>query len=633
MPVNRCSLPDSSTNVLKLSECYEVGRTLGSGRYGVVKECTHKRNGQQFAGKFLKRRRSRKIIGQGNEVQNEIDILKSLKHPSIIQLFEVFETPLEVVLILDLVTGGELFDYLTKHNVVKEEEVVCFIRQLLKALEYMHGVSVVHMDLKPENIVLKDTITKEIKLIDFGLSRKLEANVELRELTGTPEFVAPEVVNFDPLTCAVDMWSVGVITYVMISGNSPFMGDSPQETLSNVSMGAYDFEEFGEDASDISKDFINSLLRVKPRRRMTAIQSLNHPWIEPRNENEIESRRRSRINMEKLISFVAKKKWKQSFHAVSIYNHLLHKALQKAKERNKNLEVSLNTDSNDEDDHVKSIINNSDLNTTIGDDNVAVELSVGDDNIDVELSVDNVKLTVDNGGEGDSNPIVGDDNDDVVDNDDVTLRVDTDDDLHVIKAVIKGDVLADINHGFRSVTRDHLKTANGGSILAFLNAEVKVTEHLNDKGDIDNHVNNNNCGKTNQDHNNNNCGKTNHNNNSDNKNYTINGDVIKSQNQEESVYDDKTNKCEEEETIGVKTSLLTSKINNLTSKTISNNDRILPKLLHSKSHFITSTSAYLSHNVAPLTPPILSFSHYNDNLASTFESFIKINMKPPTIKK
>ena len=141
-----------------------------------------------------------------------------------------------------------------------------FIKQILLGVQHLHNHNVAHLDLKPENVMLLGDNSRIIKLIDFGLSRKILPGSEVREMLGTPEFVSPEVVNYEPLSLNTDLWSIGVITYIMLSGLSPFLGDTHQQTYENIVAVDYTFDEEGfENSSDLAKDFIQKLFHKEPR--------------------------------------------------------------------------------------------------------------------------------------------------------------------------------------------------------------------------------------------------------------------------------------------------------------------------------------------------------------------------------
>ncbi|NWR51855.1 DAPK3 kinase, partial [Regulus satrapa] len=262
-----------------------------SGQFAIVKKCREKSTGVEYAAKFIKKRQSR-ASRRGvsrEEIEREVSVLRQILHTNIVQLHDVYENKTDVVLILELVSGGELFDFLAQKESLSEEEATRFIKQILDGVNYLHSKKIAHFDLKPENIMLldKNIPIPHIKLIDFGLAHKIEDGVEFKNIFGTPEFVAPEIVNYEPLGLAADMWSIGVITYILLSGASPFLGETKQETLANITAVNYDFdEEFFSNTSDLAKDFIQKLLVKDTRKRLTIQEALSHPWITVRLNKE-----------------------------------------------------------------------------------------------------------------------------------------------------------------------------------------------------------------------------------------------------------------------------------------------------------------------------------------------------------
>ncbi|KAJ8248747.1 hypothetical protein GJAV_G00227300 [Gymnothorax javanicus] len=279
---------------LEVEDFYEIGEELGSGQFAIVKRCREKSSGLEFAAKFIKKRQSRASRRgvRREEIEREVDILQQIQHANIVTLHDVFENRSDVVLVLELVSGGELFHFLAQKESLSEEEATQFIKQILEGVHYLHSRKIAHFDLKPENIMLLDKSfpLPRIKLIDFGLAHKIEEGAEFKNIFGTPEFVAPEIVNYEPLGLEADMWSIGVITYILLSGASPFLGESKQETLANISAMNYQFdEEFFKHTSDLAKSFIRQLLEKDTRKRLTIQDALNHPWIKS-NEHKDEVR-------------------------------------------------------------------------------------------------------------------------------------------------------------------------------------------------------------------------------------------------------------------------------------------------------------------------------------------------------
>ncbi|XP_048812134.1 death-associated protein kinase 2 isoform X3 [Lagopus muta] len=319
----------------RVEDVYEIGEELGSGQFAIVKKCREISTGLEYAAKFIKKRQSRASRRgvRREEIEREVDILQQTLHANIIKLHDIYENKTDVVLILELVSGGELFDFLAQKESLSEEEATRFIKQILDGVNYLHSKKIAHFDLKPENIMLldKNIPIPHIKLIDFGLAHKIEDGVEFKNIFGTPEFVAPEIVNYEPLGLAADMWSIGVITYILLSGASPFLGETKQETLANITAVNYEFdEEFFSNTSDLAKDFIRKLLVKDTRKRLTIQEALSHPWITPLDKQQALVRRESVVNMQNFKRQYARRRWKLSYSIVSLCNHLSRSLVKKA---------------------------------------------------------------------------------------------------------------------------------------------------------------------------------------------------------------------------------------------------------------------------------------------------------------
>ncbi|XP_039318023.2 serine/threonine-protein kinase 17A [Saimiri boliviensis] len=258
------------------------GRELGRGKFAVVRKCIKKDSGKEFAAKFMRKRRKGQDCRM--EIIHEIAVLELAQDsPWVINLHEVYETPSEMILVLEYAAGGEIFDQCVadREEAFKEKDVQRLMRQILEGVHFLHTHDVVHLDLKPQNILLtSESPLGDIKIVDFGLSRILKNSEELREIMGTPEYVAPEILSYDPISMATDMWSIGVLTYVMLTGISPFLGNNKQETFLNISQMnlSYSEEEF-DILSESAVDFIRTLLVKKPEDRATAEECLKHPWL------------------------------------------------------------------------------------------------------------------------------------------------------------------------------------------------------------------------------------------------------------------------------------------------------------------------------------------------------------------
>uniref|UniRef100_A0A3Q0S2G8 Serine/threonine-protein kinase 17A n=1 Tax=Amphilophus citrinellus TaxID=61819 RepID=A0A3Q0S2G8_AMPCI len=259
-----------------------VGKELGRGKFAVVKKCIEKATGKQYAAKFLRKRRKGEDCRM--DILNEIAVLELAEaNPFVVALHEVYETNTEIILVLECAAGGEIFNQCVADNdeAFTEKDVIRLAGQILTGVAFLHRNNVVHLDLKPQNILLTSaTPLGDIRIVDFGLSRRMDDITEVREILGTPEYVAPEILNYEPISTATDMWSIGVLTYVMLTGESPFLGADKQETFLNISQVNIDYSpDTFEGISSQAVDFIKSLLVKTPRKRATAEECLNHPWL------------------------------------------------------------------------------------------------------------------------------------------------------------------------------------------------------------------------------------------------------------------------------------------------------------------------------------------------------------------
>ncbi|KAM3619020.1 uncharacterized protein V6R79_001774 [Siganus canaliculatus] len=267
----------------QIATYYTINRdeVLGGGRFGQVHKCMENSSGLTLAAKIIKARSQK----EKDVVRNEIQVMNQLSHANLIQLYAAFESRHDIILVMEYVEGGELFDRIIDENYnLTELDTVLFIRQICEGLQYMHKMYILHLDLKPENILCVSRATNKIKIIDFGLARRYKPREKLKVNFGTPEFLAPEVINYEFVSFPTDMWSLGVITYMLLSGLSPFLGDDDNETLNNILACQWNFEE--EEFTDISeeaKDFITRLLVKSKSWRMSAAESLRHPWLSDRS--------------------------------------------------------------------------------------------------------------------------------------------------------------------------------------------------------------------------------------------------------------------------------------------------------------------------------------------------------------
>ncbi|XP_036596783.1 myosin light chain kinase family member 4 isoform X1 [Trichosurus vulpecula] len=268
-----------TTRQIAINSLYTVNRReiLGGGRFGQVHKCEEKSTGLKLAAKIIKTRG----VKEKDEVMNEISVMNQLDHVNLIQLYDAFESKNDIVLVMEYVDGGELFDRIIDENCnLSELDTILFIKQICEGIKHMHQMYILHLDLKPENILCVNRDAKQIKIIDFGLARRYSPREKLKVNFGTPEFLAPEVVNYDFVSFPTDMWSIGVIAYMLLSGLSPFLGDNDAETLNNILACRWDLdEEEFQDTSEEGKEFISKLLIKEKSWRISASEALKHPWL------------------------------------------------------------------------------------------------------------------------------------------------------------------------------------------------------------------------------------------------------------------------------------------------------------------------------------------------------------------
>jgi len=263
-----------------ISDDYEMGAQLGAGGFGEVFLCKHKSTGMERAVKIIPRS---KWADESDDaaVIKEFDILKELDHPNILKQVEMMIDDTNYYIVTEICRGGELFDEIQEWGNFTEEDAAEVIRTLLGAINYCHKLNIVHRDLKPENILLEEgKELAEIKVIDFGLAKILEKDEFLHDMAGSIYYIAPEVLEGShSLKC--DIWSVGVIAYVLLGGYAPFDGHSESDIKEEILSGEFDFDdEVWEDVSDLCKDFIATLLEYDPKVRPTAEEALKHPFME-----------------------------------------------------------------------------------------------------------------------------------------------------------------------------------------------------------------------------------------------------------------------------------------------------------------------------------------------------------------
>ncbi|KAI1476662.1 hypothetical protein K445DRAFT_13004 [Daldinia sp. EC12] len=263
---------------------YRFGRTLGAGTYGIVREADSP-NGKVAIKIILKKN----VKGNEQMVWDELDMLQRLKHPHIVRFVDWFESRDKWYIVTELATGGELFDRICEQGKFTEKDASQTIRQVLDAVDYLHDRNVVHRDLKPENLLyLSKDPDSDLVLADFGIAKMLDTKDEvLTTMAGSFGYAAPEVMLKKGHGKPVDMWSLGVITYTLLCGYSPFRSENLQDLIDECSNGKVVFHErYWRDVSDDAKDFILHLLQPNPDNRWTSKQALKHPWLSGENATD-----------------------------------------------------------------------------------------------------------------------------------------------------------------------------------------------------------------------------------------------------------------------------------------------------------------------------------------------------------
>mmetsp|Transcript_1949 Transcript_1949/g.3411 ORF Transcript_1949/g.3411 Transcript_1949/m.3411 type:complete len:375 (-) Transcript_1949:269-1393(-) len=270
-------------NIQQLLDRYTFGELIGIGAYATVKKAVDNYTGQQVAIKIVDKARYR--VGDVS-LQREIEVLCMVDHPNCVQLYAVYYTLQNVYIVMELVSGGELLDRITERGNYTEQVAAALITQILQGVAYLHSHGIVHRDLKLENLILlNDREDSPVKIADFGLAKMMKPEeATLRTMCGSPQYVAPEILQVgttvEEYTPAVDMWSVGVILFILLSGYSPFDDDNDAALFANIKEGRYDIDDPVWDVvSDSAKDLVAKLLTVDAGARLSARQALSHPWL------------------------------------------------------------------------------------------------------------------------------------------------------------------------------------------------------------------------------------------------------------------------------------------------------------------------------------------------------------------
>ena len=270
-----------ATGYTNLLDLYEVKQKLGKGKFGLVKLGINKETNEKVAIKVMNK--NNMDSSDLELVRTEIEILKICQHPYIIKLYDIFENVDYIYIIMEYCPGGDLFSLLQKNNFqLKEEKVAIIMYKLCKAVFYVHSYGIAHRDIKPENVLLTSTDEDaDIRLLDFGLSKIVGPNEKCTEPYGTLTYCAPEIILDKPYLKNIDSWSLGVMTYLMLSGSLPFSGKDEHEIAKNVVYSKVNFEKkpIWKEISNEAKDFITKLLDKDLKTRIDMKKALEHPWF------------------------------------------------------------------------------------------------------------------------------------------------------------------------------------------------------------------------------------------------------------------------------------------------------------------------------------------------------------------
>jgi len=294
-----------------IDECYKMGDVLGEGGYSVVKLGVDIETEEKVAIKIITRKG---LLAEDEEsLHSEVKILRSLNHPNITKCYNFFTEVKYYYVVLEYLDGGELFDRIVAKTVYNEKEARDLVELLLLTLKDLHDKNIVHRDLKPENLLLKSKDKDTgVKLADFGFA--VECNGDnITSQCGTPGYIAPEILQKIPYGKSVDMWSFGVILFILLGGYPPFHDDNQRNLFKKIMKGEFQFHpDFWEPVSEEAKDLISKLLTVDVKKRLTVDDALTHPWL-LKDKSVLES---NHIDLAELRRYQATKKLKKSVRAV-----------------------------------------------------------------------------------------------------------------------------------------------------------------------------------------------------------------------------------------------------------------------------------------------------------------------------
>lgn len=305
----------------EIGKHYEIIKEkLGTGSFAVVKRAVRKKDGKEYAIKIVKKKNLN--AEELSTINDEVEIMHKIQHPNVVTLVEIFDTPKSLYMVLELLTGGELFERIVSKGSYSEREASNLARGLTMAIKHLHSIGIVHRDLKPENLLYaSNDDDANIKITDFGLAKYLSSKAEtMTTACGTPGYVAPEILKNEPYGPAVDMWSIGVILYILLCGFPPFYDESAAVLYAQIKRGDYDFPDpYWTDISSEAKDLVTRLLTVDPEKRCTCDELLSHPWIAG---DKASDKKFGSHHQKRLREFNARRKLRKGINMIIAVNKL-----------------------------------------------------------------------------------------------------------------------------------------------------------------------------------------------------------------------------------------------------------------------------------------------------------------------
>ena len=292
-----------------ISKEYTLGKTIGKGAFAQVRLGIHKATKQTRAIKILQKKKINM-----DELLTEISIVSKLSHPSIMQVFEIFEDNANVYIVSEYCKGGELFDIISDKGSFSEKEACIIMQQLLSGICYSHQNGIVHRDLKPENILMENNKSHDlsIKIVDWGCATQINKKERLHETDGTSYYIAPEVLQgeYDE---KCDIWSCGVILYILLCGYAPFYGEKDEDIFQQVLKGEYDFpKEEWDNVSDEAKNLVKKMIEKDPSKRISALEALKDDWFKMNKEKKKSNKVLAKNVLNNMKKFKKNKKFEKA---------------------------------------------------------------------------------------------------------------------------------------------------------------------------------------------------------------------------------------------------------------------------------------------------------------------------------